>query len=757
MFKYTGCCDFRLRLLCGAFFILGSFLPGGRVRAQDVPITAGWKFHTGDTAVWAQPSYNDAAWASIHIGTPWELQGYKDYDGYGWYRLRIVIPSSIKEKAFLKERLRFSLGKIDDGDQVYLNGFLIGQNAGKGGAIESGEWDLPRAYTLPLNDGRIFWDRENVIAVRVYDHGGGGGMYEGPYGIDVMDVTDFITLNTADGFHFMGGRQFSKKIRLESTSDKYDFTGKLHVRLVDPGSGAEVFKQTIGADFAHDRPFEYTVRAALPENKAYQLEYRFEEGRSGKAVTAAEGVPYILTPAPGAAPRINGAEAYGVRPGAPFLYKIAATGQKPLEYTATRLPAGLVLDGRTGIIRGVLGKKGRYIVGLKVKNSIDTAARDFTIVCGDNIGLTPALGWNSWNCWGLSVSDEKVRQSARAMADRLADHGWSYINIDDGWEDKRDRQGEILPNNKFPDMKGLTDYVHSLGLKMGIYSSPGPRTCGGYLGSYQHEDQDAATYARWGIDYLKYDWCSYGEIAPKAPSLDEYKKPYIVMRKALDKTGRDILYSLCQYGMGDVWKWGGSIGANSWRTTGDIQDTWSSLSGIGFHQDVCAPYTEPGHFNDPDMLVVGRVGWGPSLHNTRLTPDEQYTHISLWALLSAPMLIGCDMSQLDDFTLGLLTNDEVLAVDQDVRAKPAVKAWVQGDIQVWVKRLDRGRAIGVFNLGEKPAQLSVPFSKIGVPSRERMRDLWRQKDLGPRMHDITVTVPAHGVVLLGAKSLPMPL
>jgi len=571
-------------------------------------------------------------------------------------------------------------------------------------------------------------------------------------------VTDYITLDMGAGeFHFSGtgSRQLSKKIVLQSSSEKFDFTGKLNIRVVDPFSGTAVYKQTIGADFAHDRPFEYTFKTSLTELGPYRVEYAFEEGRSKKVVTAAEEVPYILTPAPGAAPRINAPEIYGVRPRAPFLFKIPATGEKPVTYTATGLPATLSLDKQTGIITGSLPNKGSYPVQLTVKNKAGTATRKLTIVCGDKIGLTPALGWNSWNCWGLSVSDEKVKASAAAMVAKLADHGWSYINIDDGWEDKRDDKGEILPNNKFPDMKGLCDHVHGLGLKIGIYSSPGPRTCGGYLGSYQHEDQDAATYARWGIDYLKYDWCSYGEIAPKAPTLEDEKKPYILMRQSLDKTGRDILYSLCQYGMGDVWKWGGEIGANSWRTTGDITDTWGSMAGIGFSQDKAAPYTAPGNFNDPDMLVVGRVGWGPSLHNARLTPDEQYTHISLWCLLSSPLLIGCDMSRLDDFTLGLLTNDEVLAIDQDALARPAKKAWDKDNIEVWIKELkDGGKAIGIFNRNDQPAKPTIPYAGLGLPAQIKVRDLWRQQDLTPSGNAFTPRIPGHGVVLLKVRPNP---
>ena len=738
-------------------FVLFYLLVSGPVRAQDLAIRDGWKFRTGDQREWSSPTYNDSSWTPIRIGANWETQGYPDYDGFGWYRLRLIIPSSIKEHAFLKEKLRFDLGKIDDGDEVYLNGFLIGSNGGQGGAIESGSWELQRSYTLALNDSRIHWDKENTIAVRVYDHGGGGGMYDGRYGISVMDVTDYITINTMDNtFQFAGDKKMSKKILLQSTSDKYDFTGKLHIQVVDPVTGTIVFKQTIGADFAHDRPFEYTYKTPLPENKSYQVVYTFEEGRSKKVITAAESTPYILTPAASAAPKIHGPEVYGERPGAPFLYKIPATGIRPLTYAVTGLPPGLHLDPRMGIITGTLAKKGNYPLKLTVKNSAGSATRTLTVIGGDKIALTPALGWNSWNCWGLSVSDDKVKTSAKTMADKLADHGWTYINMDDGWEaPQRDQQGGIAPNKKFPDMKGLCDYVHGLGLKVGIYSSPGPRTCGGYLGSYQHEDQDAATYAQWGIDYLKYDWCSYQEIAPKTASLEDYQKPYIVMRKSLDKTGRDILYSLCQYGMGDVWKWGGESGANSWRTTGDITDTWSSMSTIGFHQDKCAPYTAPSHFNDPDMLVVGRVGWGPSLHDTRLTPDEQYTHISLWCLLSAPLLIGCDMARLDDFTLNLLTNDEVLAIDQDALARPAARVWNTDSIQVWIKELkDGSKAVGIFNLRSQAAKVSIPLSAAQLPAIAKVHDCWRQQDLGIIRNSLTATLPSHGVVLWKIRAAP---
>ncbi len=721
--------------------------------AQDVVLTKGWKFKTGDDATWSSATLPDNDWPSINVGGPWENQGYKDYDGFAWYRLHVVIPSSIKEKSFLKEKLRVDLGKIDDGDEVYLNGALIGRNAGRGGDIKTGPYDVQRSYILPLNDPRILWDKENVIAVRVWDGGGNGGLYDGKYGVSIMDVTDYIVINTSDhNFLFSGTKQVSKKIALQSISDKYDFTGKLRIIVTDPETGAVILKQTIGTDFAKSRPFEYTFKTTLPENKSYEASYFFEENRTKKEISSSEGIPYILTPKPTALPKINGPAVFGVRPNAPFLYKIPATGEKPLEYEVTGLPKGLQADKKTGIITGIIAEKAEYKVKFTVKNKAGFASKNFTIVCGDVIALTPVLGWNSWNCWGLAVSDEKVKVSARTMYEKLADYGWAYINIDDGWEDKRNADGEILPNKKFPDMKALSAYVHSLGLKMGIYSSPGPLTCGGYMASYQHEEQDAKTYGAWGIDYLKYDWCSYDKIAPHPPSLDDYKKPYTIMREALNKVNRDIVFSFCQYGMGDVWKWGAETGGNSWRTTGDINDSWGSLSGIGFSQDKCAPYAQPGHFNDPDMLVVGKVGWGPSLHNTKLSPDEQYTHISLWSLLAAPLLIGCDMSQLDDFTLNLLTNDEVLAIDQDALGKSAEKIFEKGLLQVWVKELkDGSKAIGIFNLDDKTVKTMINFSDIKLPAQLKLRDVWKQQDLGVFKNSFSTSIPSHGVVLIKGR------
>ncbi len=458
---------------------------------------------------------------------------------------------------------------------------------------------------------------------------------------------------------------------------------------------------------------------------------------------------YVPIP-PSPLPAIHGARITGATPGRPFLFLIPATGTAPLTYAAKNLPTGLKLDTLTGILSGSLAKAGETVVEVSVKNALGMAKRDLTIVGGEHkLALTPPMGWNSWNCWAGAVDDSKVRASTDAMlTSTLAAHGFQYINIDDTWEGKRDENGEILTNTKFPDMKALADYVHSKGLKLGIYSSPGPKTCAGFEASFKHEDQDAKTYARWGIDYLKHDWCSYTEVAT-GDGLDRLQKPYHWMRDALDKSDRDIVYSLCQYGMGDVWKWGTDVGGNCWRTTGDINDSWNSLHGIYASQNGHEKFAGPGHWNDPDMLVVGKVGWGPSLHPTHLKPNEQLLHISMWSMLSSPLLIGCDMSALDKFTVDLLSNDEVLDINQDPLGKPAGRVAMTGDQEVWARPLfDGTMAVALVNSGPEETAITSQWSDLGIKGAQPVRDLWLHKNVGSFDGSYTVKVPAHGVVLL---------
>jgi alpha-galactosidase len=490
--------------------------------------------------------------------------------------------------------------------------------------------------------------------------------------------------------------------------------------------------------------------------------------------------PYILTPQPSAKPRINSAKVFGVRPGSPFQYLVAATGDRPMTFSASGLPKGLKIDPQKGIITGTLSKAGTSEVTLVAKNAKGKAEKKLRIVCGDRIALTPPMGWNSWNCFAGEVSADKVKRAANAMVKSgLINHGWNYINIDDFWQNHRDSKdqsirgkfrdeaGNIVPNSRFVDMKGLADYVHGLGLKIGLYSSPGPWTCGGCAGSYGFEKQDAESYAKWGFDYLKYDWCSYGNVINGLLDNDPLKvsslsyngggelataiKPYKIMGDYLRQQPRDIVYSLCQYGMSDVWKWGDSVDGNCWRTTNDITDTWVSVKSIALDQDKSAASAKPGNWNDPDMLVVGTVGWG-NPHKSKLMPDEQYLHISLWSLFASPLLIGCDMEILDEFTLNLLTNDEVIEINQDPLGKEATCVQSIGDLRIYVKELEDGsRAVGFCNFGLDVVDISYKeFGKLGIAGKYKVRDLWRQKDICnivTNSDKLDIKVPAHGVVL----------
>jgi alpha-galactosidase len=491
--------------------------------------------------------------------------------------------------------------------------------------------------------------------------------------------------------------------------------------------------------------------------------------------------PASLTPPSSPAPRINGPSIFGVRPGSPFLYAIPATGERPMRFAADGLPAGLTLDAATGRISGVLAAPGRHEVVLHAANARGEAVRKFAIVAGDRIALTPAMGWNSWNCWAGAVDQDKVLRSARALvATGLAQHGWTYVNIDDTWQGRRTGPDHALQSNeKFPDMKKLCDELHAMGLKAGIYSTPwitsyasfaggssdsaygawGPELASGKfwrLGAHSFAAADARQWAAWGFDYMKYDW-NPNDI----PHVRE-------MSEALRASGRDIVYSLSNTApfadAAELAKW-----ANSWRTTGDIIDRWEKgdedwqfgASEIAFSQDRWAPYVGPGHWGDPDMLIIGWGGWGPKPHPSRLTPDEQYSHLSMWCLLSAPLLIGCDLEKLDAFTLGLLSNDEVLALDQDALGRQAVRVHTTGPVDVYLKELEDGsHALGFFN--RDSAEQKVEFDKLphyfGWDVHLRLRDLWRQQDLpdiqNTRKEHLKLTIPAHGVVLLKATRAP---
>ena len=477
----------------------------------------------------------------------------------------------------------------------------------------------------------------------------------------------------------------------------------------------------------------------------------------------------ILTPKPEPKPRINGAKIFGVRPGSPFLFTIPATGKKPLRYEATSLPAGLSLDPKSGQITGVLQKRGEHNTVFKVSNNHGVATRQFKIVCGETLALTPHMGWNSWYVWETHVSDKIMRDAADAMVKTgMIDHGYVYINIDDCWAvvpgsrdsvlggNLRTAEGRIIPNRRFPDMKGLTDYIHALGLKAGIYISPGPTTCAGYAGSFQNEERDVKQFVEWGYDFLKYDWCSYDKVVT-SHSIDNLQRPYRLIGEILRNQKRDIVLNLCQYGMGNVWEWGKDVGGNSWRTAGDLGGSFEGIAAALFRDgfDVYSKnrlhvYGSPGGWNDPDYLLLGYLSnWKGQTVPTPLTPNEQYTHVSLWALIAAPLIFSGDMTRLDEFTLSLLTNDEVIEVDQDILGKPGYRVFKDDDLEVWTRELEDGsKAVGLFNRGEFETTVTAKWSDVGVSGKQRVRDLWRQQDIGIFKGEYSAQVPRHGTVLV---------
>lgn len=484
--------------------------------------------------------------------------------------------------------------------------------------------------------------------------------------------------------------------------------------------------------------------------------------------------PGILTPPAAHTPAIHGPTIFGVRPGSPFLYTIPATGDRPLHFGACNLPAGLQLDANTGRITGTLQAPGTSVVTLTAENRLGKTQRRFTIRVGDEISLTPPMGWNSYNVWGAKVTAEEVMAAARAMIDSgLSQHGFTYINIDDGWQGLRGGPlNAVQPDPEaFSDFAAMTARIHAMGLKVGIYHTPwvtsygrrigassenatglwsksmpeGPRNkkiLPHAIGKYHFMQQDAQQFAQWGVDYLKYDWAPV-----EAPETRE-------MQQDLRATGRDIVFSLSNNATNSLL---GNIAevapnANLWRTNHDIDDSWKTMSRNGFDQDAWAPFARPGHFNDPDMLVLGIVGWGHP-HPTRLTQDEQYTHVSLWCLSAAPLILGNKLEDLDEFTRSLLTNDEVLDLDQDSLGKQAtvVARSETGapDTRVYAKALEDGSfALGLFNLSTQEQQISVKWADAGLKGSQRVRDLWKQKDVGEMPTGFTSAVAPHGVRLI---------
>lgn len=492
------------------------------------------------------------------------------------------------------------------------------------------------------------------------------------------------------------------------------------------------------------------------------------DGARPQTGTAPRETAEILTPPDPPQPQINGPKVIGVRPGSAFLFRIPTSGERPIHFSASGLPRGLALDPESGVITGAVQQPGEYKATLIARNANGQDVRSLRVVVGPTLALTPPMGWNSWYIHYHRVSDPLIRQAADAMVSTgMVNYGYQYVNIDDCWMRKpgaaeadlggaaREPDGTIRPNDRFPDMRALTDYIHAKGLKAGIYTSPGPLTCGGYEGSFGHEEQDAKTFAGWGFDFLKYDWCSYGGVAG-GETREHRIRPYRKMGEALKRLDRDMVFNLCQYGTDRVWEWGAEVGGNCWRTTGDLGVEGGSLSRgiyqVGLLNAVLTDYAGPGHWNDPDYLLIGLVGDAAKQGEgrpTTLTPNEQYSHMSLWSLMAAPLIFSGDMTHLDPFTLHVLCNHEIIDVNQDALGQQARVVRRTSDSLIVAKPLEDGSmAVGLFNLGPVGAKMSVSWTELGLPGPQSVRDLWRHRNLGVLSESYDVQVARHGVAVI---------
>ena len=632
------------------------------------------------------------------------------------------------------------------------------------------EFDRPALFPAP-NSGNAANSRAPRIAGRSYETGvivqlnttlffaiNGGTKFTAVAGVDDSTTANDARLTMAA---YVDGQKVWESGELRKGQApvpvELDLRGKKELRLVAEDVG---HAQTRAHASWADARCEYEDKA--PASMPF-VPYQEE--------------PYILTPKPKPEPRLTSARVFGARPGNPFLFNVSATGERPMTFAAEGLPPGLQLDEATGRITGRVVRPGTHVVTVRARNARGTAEQKLRLEIGEKIALTPPMGWNSWNCFGPEVTADKVRRAAHAMVKTgLIHHGWTYINIDDAWQAPQ-RGGShhaIQGNEKFPDLKGLVDEIHGLGLKAGIYSTPWETSYAGYIGGSADTEQgewrsardggprrrhqgnhtfaynDAKQFAEWGFDYLKYDW------NPKStqPAETEGQFHFYVatMAHALRTSGRDILYS---YSNSMPFEWAADQAKflHAWRTTGDIHDAWGYILRIGFTQDRWRPYAGPGHWNDPDMLVVGyvSVGSGRDLHPTKLTPNEQYSHITLWSLLASPLLIGCDMDRVDEFTLSLLSNDEVLEVNQDPRGEQAAQIVKDGRREVWAKQLEDGsHAVGLFNLGSNADTVSIAWEKLGLKGKPaRVRDLWRQQDSAEIPADaFSAKIPRHGAAMI---------
>jgi alpha-galactosidase len=494
----------------------------------------------------------------------------------------------------------------------------------------------------------------------------------------------------------------------------------------------------------------------------------------------------ILTPLPSATPRINGPALYGARPNKQFVYRIPTQGQRPMKFEVKGLPAGLTVNADMGVITGVTpGKTGDHAMTFVAKNSHGEASFPFKLVVGDKLALTPPVGWNSWGGHMLTVTDEVMRKAADLMVDKgLADVGFQYVSIDDCWMridpkkfaardagrkkkhdgfdfdgligEVRDAQGNILPSRKFPDMKALTDYIHARGLKAGLYSSPGPTTCQDFAGSFGHERQDADQYARWGFDLLKYDQCSGGKLLRELKKKPDFKpadfwKP---MADALRSQDRDILFNLCEYGDATPWMWAPGLGIQSWRTGGDLNHNVASYFNEALRVATeLRDFSKPGQWNDPDFLYIHKI----RDHKRMVAPtvvipldtNQRYQYVTLWSMIAAPFFFSCDIHEIDEFTIRLLANNEVVRINQDELGQVAMVVRHTDNEVVMIKQLAGGaRALALFNLNAtREAEIKLDPEWLGPHAADTILDGWRHRPLPHLQGGDAVRLSPNGVAL----------
>lgn len=494
----------------------------------------------------------------------------------------------------------------------------------------------------------------------------------------------------------------------------------------------------------------------------------------------------ILTPKPDLSPQINGPQIYGVRPGRKFVFRIPCQGERPIEFKVKNLPKGLILDKENGVISGISPKKkGDYKMTFKAENKHGKKSRDYKLVVGEKIALTPPTGWNTWGGHMLFVTDSLMRHVADVFVeDGFADVGYQYIGIDDCWMriskekyksqsenrrqnhagfdynetvvgGERDKDGNIVPIDAFPDMKAMTDYIHAYGLKAGLYSTPGLYTCQDFAGSFEHQKQDADQYAKWGFDLLKYDMCSGHKDLKKIRETNpgytqaEFWKPMV---DYLYDQDLDIFLNLCQYGFEDVWEWAPGLGIPSWRSGGDlnhhIDDYFKQALRLATE---LREYSKPGQWNDPDFMYIHKIrdykAKGDPSFEIHLSTNQRYQYVTLWSIINCPFFFSCDMWEIDEFTTKILTNADVVNINQDELAHVAEVLRNENNEVIMVKNLADGtKALGIFNTNEKEAAvINVTWDEFGKCCEQTVYDVWRQKDLGVQKDGMSVTLSPNGV------------